>query len=56
LGFAVGEEEAHGAGEVGGEFLESRGLGFFRCGAEGAGGQFCLAEENAAEKEVSYQL
>lgn len=47
LGVAVGEDQADGAGEVLGELVEPVGLGVLGGGAEGAGGELGLAEEDA---------
>lgn len=50
-GVAVGEDEADGAGQVLGELVEPVGLGVLGGGAEGAGGELGLAEEDAVARE-----
>ena len=46
-GVAVGEEQADGARQVGRQLLDAVGLGLLGRGAEGAGGELGLAEEEA---------
>lgn len=51
LRVAVGEDQTDGAGKVLGQLVEPVGLGVLGGGAEGAGGELGLAEEDAVGRK-----